>query len=228
MKNNGSIIWGIILVIVGLILGGNALGLTEINLFFDGWWTVFIIVPSFIGLFKDNDKTGSFLGLLVGILLLLACRGMLDYELIWKLTFPAIITAIGLSLIIKNLFNRNVTNNIKKIEEKGKVYDKYTATFSGQNIKIDGEVFKGTNLDAVFGGLKLDLRNAIIEEDVVINASSVFGGIDIFVPNNIIVKTKSNSIFGGVSNKKDKLEKNETTHTIYLNATCVFGGVDIK
>ena len=36
--------------------------------------------------------------------------------------------------------------------------------------------FNGANLTAVFGGVKCDLRNAIIEEDALINACSVFGG----------------------------------------------------
>ena len=74
----------------------------------------------------------------------------------------------------------------------------------------------------------LDLKyfSAIIENDVVINAKSVFGGIDILVPENVKVKIKSSSIFGGVDEKR----KSDTTdgHTIYVNATCIFGGVDIK
>ena len=57
MKKAENILWGIVLIILGLIIGGNTLGITNINIFFDGWWTLFIIVPCFIGLFKDSDKT---------------------------------------------------------------------------------------------------------------------------------------------------------------------------
>ena len=64
---------------------------------------------------------------------------------------------------------------------------------------FDKEEFKGKNLDAIFGGIDLDLRGAKITSDVVINASAVFGGIDIIVPENVKVKIKSNAIFGGVS-----------------------------
>ena len=53
MKN---ILWGIFFVVFGLILGLNALDLTNINLFFDGWWTFFIILPCFIGLFVEEEK----------------------------------------------------------------------------------------------------------------------------------------------------------------------------
>ena len=54
MKKVGNILWGIVLIIIGLIIGGNALGIVNINIFFDGWWTLFIIIPCFIGLFKDD------------------------------------------------------------------------------------------------------------------------------------------------------------------------------
>ena len=86
----------------------------------------------------------------------------------------------------------------------------------------------GTELTAVFGGVKCDLTKAIIENDVVINATSVFGGIEIYVPDDVNVKIKSSSIFGGVSEKRKSDVKNENSHTIYVNATCIFGGVDIK
>ena len=82
-------------------------------------------------------------------------------------------------------------------------------------------------MSAVFGGIKCDLTKAVIESDIVINASSIFGGIDIIVPDNVKVKVKSSSIFGGVSDKKRHSE-NAEANTIYINATCLFGGVDIK
>ena len=60
-----------------------------------------------------------------------------------------------------------------------------------------------------------------------ISASAVFGGIDILVPDNVNVKVSSNSIFGGVSEKKHNPD-NAGAVTLYINATCIFGGVDIK
>lgn len=69
MKKFGNVLWGIVLISIGLIMGGNALGITNINIFFDGWWTLFIIIPSFIGLFNDDEKTGNLVGLLIGVAL---------------------------------------------------------------------------------------------------------------------------------------------------------------
>ena len=73
----------------------------------------------------------------------------------------------------------------------------------------------------------LDLRDSIINEDIVINTSSIFGGITVYIPENVNVKITSTSIFGGVSDERKNKNK-EAKYTIYINATCLFGGVDIK
>jgi len=227
MKKFRNILWGLVLVIIGLIFGGNALGITNINLFFDGWWTLFIIVPCFVGLFKENDRMANSIGLIIGIALLLACQDIIQFALIAKLWFPTILVCVGLSIIFKDVTTRKFNEQIKKLNQDKSNLNEYCATFSGQDLKFDGEQFAGADLTAVFGGIECDLRKAIIESDVVINTSSIFGGIDIFVPENVKVKVKSSSIFGGVSDKKKHTENTEA-HTVYINATCLFGGVDIK
>lgn len=226
MNNVKNILWGIALVVIGVIIGLNTMNVVNIDIFFDGWWTLFIIVPCFIGLFTDNDKTGNIIGLFVGVILLLGMQNIIDFNLIWKLLLPSIIVIIGLSLIFKNTFNSKINNEIKKLNNKNTKDNEYCATFSGQRIDFPNEEFKGATLNSVFGSITCDLREAKIKEDVVINASSVFGGIDIIVPDDVNIKIKSNSIFGGVNNKKKNNE--DKKYTIYVNASCLFGGVDIK
>ena len=53
MKKSSSIIWGIVLIIIGAVFALNSLDITDIDIFFDGWWTLFIIVPSAIGFFTE-------------------------------------------------------------------------------------------------------------------------------------------------------------------------------
>ena len=77
-----NLLWGLFLIALGTIFGLNALEITNIDIFFDGWWTLFIIVPCFIDLFNDNDKTGDIIGLIVGVSLLLACQDYIDFSLI--------------------------------------------------------------------------------------------------------------------------------------------------
>ncbi len=224
MKNLKNVLWGTIFVIVGVILAINALDIADIDIFFDGWWTLIIIIPCFINLFSDDDKEGSIIGLIVGVVLLLSCLDMLDFKLVWKLLVPVILIIIGLSFIFKNTLFENRTRHIK---EKNNKTSNLNATFSSQKLNYDNEEFKGCNIDAVFGGVDIDLRNAKINKDVIINATSIFGGIDIHVPSDVKVKISSNAIFGGCENKTKNKNK-DGEYTIYINATCLFGGVEIR
>lgn len=226
MKKISKILWGLLFIIIGTIIGTNALGLTNINVFFKGWWTLFIIIPCFIGMFEDNDgKVGNLIGMLIGIVLLLTTNNIINFELVAKLFIPVIFVVIGLSLI----FNETIKSNISKKVREGKkngTEDTIIATFSGQKVNKDNEEFKSADLEAIFGGVALDLRNANILEEAFIKTSSIFGGVEIYVPQNVNVKVKSTPIFGGVSNKVRNNKDN--TKTIYIEAFCMFGGVDIK
>ena len=217
--NNSTIFFAILLFSCSAIIlsiGSVPLGLMIIR------------APSFSNFFIRNlISSFNLKGLLIGIVLLLMCQDVLNFDLVWKLLLPAILVAIGISIIFKDVIGGKVNKEIKKLDEKRNDENQYCATFSEQNVNFNGEVFKGAELTAVFGGVNCDLRNAIIESDVVINASSIFGGIDIYVPSNVKVKVKSNAIFGGVSNKAyNKPEEN--SKTIYINGKALFGGVEIK
>lgn len=227
MNKISNLLWGILFVIIGVIFGLNALEITNIDIFFDGFWTLFIIIPCFIGLFSDNDKEGNLIGLVIGVCLLLACQDLIEFELILKLVVPFILVVIGLSFIFKDAVSRNIRKKIKEINKGKTTSQEYCATFSGQNISYYKEEFTGCSLSAVFGGVKCDLRDAIIKEDTIINASSIFGGITIYAPKDVDIKITSTPIFGGVSDQRS-IKNKDAEKKIYINATCLFGGVEIK
>ena len=227
MRKLSKILWGIVLIAIGGIFALNAFGITDIELFFDGWWTLFIIVPCFIGIFSEREKTSNIIGLLIGVFLLLCCQNVLGFDMLWKLAVPAIIVIIGLKLIFGAVFGDKAIKLLESSKQSGENIKIGCATFSGQDLNFDGEEFNGAELTAVFGGVKCDLRNAVIEKDCAVTATAVFGGIDIYVPDNVNIKISSNSIFGGVSEKKHRPYV-EGAVTVYINATCMFGGVEIK
>ena len=104
--------------------------------------------------------------------------------------------------------------------------DSQFAAFSGTDRVYKDEIFNGSNVAAIFGGVKLDLRNAKFTGDTVIKAFTLFGGIDIIVPNDVNVKLKSGFIFGGFSDdRKNTTDKGK--YTIYIDAAGGFGGVTI-
>lgn len=226
MKDYTKYIIGFLLIFIGLILGLNAFGITNINLFFSGWWTLFIIIPSLVGLINDKDKTSSLIFLIIGVWLFLAERDLIEYELLVKLLLPVILISIGLLLVFKDVLSIN-GKEIKKINANNKDNNDYIAVFGSQDLKFDNEKIENMDLKSIFGGIKLDLRDAIIEKDIVINTLSVFGGIDIYVPENVKVKVSSTPFFGGVDVKRRKGDSKKEI-TVYLNSVCIFGGVDVK
>lgn len=219
MKKVNTVIIGILFIIVGIIIGLNSFGITNINVFFDGWWTLFIIIPAINGIISDESKLGSVIWLVIGVLLLLTCQNMISLDFIWKLMLPLILVFIGISIMCGTKDKNEVNKNTKTRE--------FCACFSGQTIKFDDQDFKGAEVNAIFGGLTLDLRNAKIKDGSVIDATSIFGGIDILIPEDLKVEIKSTSIFGGVSDKTKTKEKNDKV-TLYVNGCAIFGGVEIK
>ena len=224
-KRIGSILWGVAFIIAGLGFAGNAFGIWDFDIFFDGWWTLFIIIPAIISMVENGPNSGNSIWLIVGGVLLLSAQDIIDGRIVGKLFFPAILVLIGLSIIFGNRVRHAVPQSAFASIPVGGVPG-YNAIFSGNDVRWPAEQFNGASLSAVFGGVTLDLRNAIITEDVVINSTCIFAGIDIFVPQNVQVKVAGVPVFGGVDNKA--VNAAPGAPTVYVNSTCIFGGVDIK
>ena len=227
MKNLKANLAGITLIAIGIILGLNSLEITNINIFFKGWWTLFIFVPCLFDFIEGDNRVVSLGGMLIAVVLLLGARGIVDYNIIGKLIFPFILVICGLSIIVKDGLNTKFNKKVKEIKENntGKTNNCITI-FGGDEIDLSKKEFKGGNLVSVFGGIDYDLSKAIIKEDSLINCTAIFGGIDLIVPEGVNIEVKSTSIFGGVENKKRV--NNDKNKTIYINSICIFGGVDIK
>ncbi|MDE6314259.1 MAG: cell wall-active antibiotics response protein [Lachnospiraceae bacterium] len=227
MRNRmGDVLWGLIFIVLGVGFAGNAFHIWNFDLFFAGWWTLFIIVPCAVSIIQSGAKSGNVIGLIVGILLLLSAQDVLRGVSIGELIIPVIFVVIGLNFLFRNYQNRGIKKEAKTMYANGKVTNDLVAIFSGRKVSYQGEEFWGANATAIFGGVDLDLREAVFTEDVVIQATTVFGGIGIFLPENVSVKVNSIPIFGGVTNKTGNAAGREIT--VYLNATSIFGGIEVK
>jgi len=123
MKKVNSVVWGVVLVVAGVLLALNTLDIMKINIFFDGWWTLFIIVPCGIGLFTEREKTGNIIGLLVGVALLLSCQGILSLSLLWKLLLPALIVIVGVKLVLSGIFGNKANEMLSQMKQNNILLD---------------------------------------------------------------------------------------------------------
>jgi predicted membrane protein len=229
MKKSKAVIWGIILIAAGICWALSSLGLLEVNIFFEGWWTLFIIVPCTVSLFTSPDKISAAIGIAVGVLLLLSVRDIIKWDMIAKLVVPAIIVLIGIKFIASAFACKKTEKIDESLRKNAESLENVFCLFTGEDIKCDGKVFRGAEINAIFGGVEYDLRGAIIEPDCAIKATAIFGGIDIIVPENVKVRVKSTGIFGGTSNKARRPDDGaENVVTLYVSSIALFGGVDIK
>lgn len=222
MKNLTKIIIGAILIACGVVYILGAFGIADINISLDGWWTLFIIVPCLNGLFTSKDKFGNFIGLAVGVLLLLAAQDAFEYDMIWKIIVPIIIIMLGIKMIVKSTPHKDKIDNAEKGEKE------CMATFNSQTFDYADEEITVAKIGAVFGGANCNLTDAKIKDGSRIDLLCAFGGADIIVPENVNIKVNTFCLFGGISDKRAIKDTNKDNVTLNINGFCMFGGADIK
>ena len=106
--------------------------------------------------------------------------------------------------------------------------DKMIAIFGGVTRKGRWRVRKNTHALALFGGMDLDLRDAIFEAPVVeISGFWCFGGLDVKVPEGIEIQDQTAGIFGG-TDVRDVGDPSPGAPTLVIKGVSLFGGVSIK
>ena len=210
-----NLFWGILLIVVGILFLGRNMDWWDFSIFFDGWWTLFLIVPSVISLIRRESIGTSFLILVLGVLMLLASQEVIEWRTIWKVFVPLIIIVIGLSIIFVNRKAKE-----KKVRANAK---EYVAIFSGVD-EVINKIESDFKITSIFGGVELDMRDVKLDSDLVIDCFTLFGGIDIKLPKDVKVEVNGLPIFGGVENK---YRNHDAKVTVYINHTTIFGGVDL-
>ena len=153
----------------------------------------------------------------------------LNWEHSWTAYFgPALLLYIGAELVIYS-FNKNPSQWLQRPVPQGEDGKRIRCAvrLGADEYRYRGETFHGARLDAFCGGLRLDLREAVISEDEEIDVHTFLGGVELFVPKQVNVLVKSHSFIGGVGN--------ETAGRSIPNAPCLhivasnfLGGVSVK
>ena len=229
MNRTSKIIGGIALLAFGIVWALELLNVIHISL--EGWWTIFIIVPCFVNIFNDKNKTGSIIGFGIGILLFLAARDVILWADIWKFIVCLVAVVWGLSLLFfskkSGCGHCHTDSKSEPIIMDGSKMHKIDVSFSKQDYSYSGQRFEGAEVHTSFGYTCLDLRGADIMDGAVITLECSFGGIDIRVDKGICIKNEINTSFAGVecnciTQQADGLK------TLYVKGRCSFGGIEIK
>lgn len=226
MKQQWSrILLGVVLILAGLGYAGDVMDFWHFDLFFDGWWSLFIIVPCLFSIVENGFDTGNSLGLVFGLMLLFSARGLLSWHRMIQLMFPALLIILGIGLLARP---RRVPVPAGEAPPMDLSHaPELSAIFSHETRRIVNTITGGARLTAVFGSLTVDLRDAVIAQDIQLKTTAVFGSVRLLLPENTLVYTRGVSLFGRTYNQMSS-SLPENSPRIYLDATNVFGSTQVR
>jgi predicted membrane protein len=221
---------GVALVAIGALL---LLHQNRIIEFSDIWrlWPLVLVAGGLVRLTQMGSHS-RFMGALmivVGGILEAAEFHLIPYT-VWEL-WPLGIIALGLLLLWRSLQPKDEREDGSfKFEFKAEAeLADNLSIFGGGQRRISTPDFKHAEVLALFGGYNLDLRKASIKgSTAVIDATAIFGGIEIVVPEHWNVIVRGVGIFGGYGDESHHPSASEAAPELIVQGVAIFGGVAIK
>jgi predicted membrane protein len=193
------------------------------------FWPVILILIGLCNLLM-RECTGSRVA--GAILTVVGTVLLLDRLDLWHVRFrdlwPLILIAIGLLLLWRAIEGpRGVRlppgSSASRLNE--------WVVFGGIERRVNSQEFEGGQVFAMFGGVELDLRQAAIKGNrAVIEANSMFGGVEIRVPESWLVTVQGAGVFGGYGDHTHHPAPpaGAETKELLLRGFALFGGVEVK
>jgi hypothetical protein len=100
------------------------------------------------------------------------------------------------------------------------------AVFDGIDLKSRSQAFRGGSLLAWYGGIAVDLREAVLAPDASLRVHSLFGGIAVRVPPEWRIESSANALVGGVE-VKGAGDDDPAAPTLRLEGWALFGGIAV-
>lgn len=102
------------------------------------------------------------------------------------------------------------------------------AIMGGVVRRCNAQAFRGADLTAVMGGIKLDLADTRMEGDsATVEVFAFWGGIEIYVPPDWTVTSKVTTLLGGFVDKRRPTSV-VPTKTLIVQGMVVMGGIEVK
>jgi predicted membrane protein len=222
----GRLFFGLLIILIGLIFLLGSMDKLDVGDIFSTYWPLILVIIGLWHLISSNFQN-AFIGILfiaVGGFFQLVEWGILGGN-VWNILWPLLIIVVGLWIILKPSF-KSFHGKVPQIKD-----DDLGAfvLFSGIKRRLESKNFRGGSATAMFGGMELDLTHTELEgNQATVELTALFGGIDIWVPREWKVIVDSTAILGGVEDKHRPVSGEETKTTLFIKATAIFGGVEIK
>lgn len=236
--------FGLFLMLIGVIFLGLNFGLIPGKM---RWiifsWQMLLIFIGVINLFKKEFISGLVLisigGFFIVPKLVRAFPECFSYlpEDFTGIYWPVLLIVAGVliiaGVICGKAFGKKCSNfeNYKHYHSKttlGSGFSRSSIFGAGEHIVLDPE-FTGGEMNAIFGGITLDLRKTNLPVgETKLEVNAVFGGVTLLVPETWLVETHLDTVFGGFEDKRKFTGAVDTDRKLLVVGACVFGGGEIK
>jgi predicted membrane protein len=232
----GRLVFGLIVLALGVIFVLNNLGLAHLHHYLR-YWPVLLMAYGLARLLQPRRGGGRVWGLLVGVfgaLLLLRNLHQVDFS-VWAL-WPLFLVLIGLNIIWHALAGRPRQRRLRDgpfppgrcspQETDESVLDESVVFGASEKTNISQD-FRGGRISVMMGAYEIDLRRAsIVAGPVELEVSASFSGVEIRVPEDWYVILKGSPVLGGVNNQTHKKEPG--AKTLVVTARVFVGGVEVR
>ncbi len=102
----------------------------------------------------------------------------------------------------------------------------FVSVVGSSNRRVTSQNFRGGEVTAILGGADLDLRQASIQGEAVLNVFSLAGGITIKVPVDWTVVMEGTAIIGGFEEKT--APPSAGGKRLVLRGYSILGGLEVR
>ena len=223
VRVSGHLIFGLLIIVVGVLFTLDNLDIADAGRFFR-YWPLGLIAVGIAKVFDARSNGTSPLGGVifagVGSWLLLDNLGYIDVSFLQF--WPVLLVVIGGIIVWQGLRGRE-----KAIGTTGTDTISAVAVLSGVNRGSNSASFRGGELTAFMGGCEIDLRQAAIHGEAVIDVFAMWGGIDIRVPDDWTVIGRVTPLLGGFDDKT-RPPQGSGSHTLIIRGAVIMGGIEVK
>jgi predicted membrane protein len=230
--------WGLfsggLIALIGLLILLDNMGFHLFSHLYRFWPMILIL----IGVWNLTCKSGRVFGgvlVVLGVLFQLDTLGIARFT--WGEIWPIAIIAVGVMVMWSSLQARKLSTFVGKITAEPQGDPRTTlnevAVFGGIERRINSQDFQGGNINAIFGSVELDMRDAtIIQDEVILEINSVFGSVELRVPDAWQISSRGQAAFGSfeddTKNYRADPPPSPTRKLLILTGAAVFGSVQIK
>lgn len=243
-----QLVVGLMVIAIGLLFLLDNLHIIYLHHVIAFWPMVFIVV----GVVKllDTGSPNNYLvgGIFVALGVFMMANRLGIVFISWQTMWPLVLIVVGAMVLLRAFDGRREVSLDKEpvasvgtwktepsagaasapaadASSADSVVD-ITAVLGGFERSVTSQAFRGGDITAILGGCALDMRNASIEGEAVIDVFAFMGGVTIKCPPDWTVVLHGTPILGGFEEKT--AHQVAGTKRLIVKGYAILGGVEVR